>query len=88
MTNWNWCSRPTAATRIGSTDSPLEGNENELNDWGCAGVGKEAVNYRITLTEKDVTMLREKGLWVNGFYCIVTQCNLLRRDYVPENSGL
>ena len=67
------------------TDSTLQGNESELNSWGCATVGPEARVYRITLTEKDIEKLREKGMFVNGYYNIVTQVNLLRRDYVPDN---
>ena len=73
-------------TIYNSTDSTLEGNESELNSWGCATVGKETTSYRITLTEKDITTLREKGLFVNGYYNIVTQCNLLRRNYVQEEN--
>ena len=61
------------------TDQTLEGNNNELNNWGCAMMGSEAHVYRIILTAKDVENLRKKGLFVNGYYNIVTQCNLLRK---------
>jgi hypothetical protein len=61
------------------TDQTLEGNNNELNNWGCAMMGSEAKVYRIILTAKDVETLRKKGLFVNGYYNIVTQCNLLRK---------
>ena len=61
------------------TDQTLEGNNNELNNWGCAMMGSEAKVYRIILTAKDVENLRKKGLFVNGYYNIVTQCNLLRK---------
>lgn len=72
-------------TVYNSTDSTLQGNENELNSWGCATVGAGARVYRITLTDRDIEKLRERGLFVNGYYNIVTQVNLLRRDYIPEN---
>ena len=68
-------------TIYGGTDSPLEGNESELNKWGSAAIGKKSTDYRITLTAKDVKNLREVGLYVNGFYVIVTQVNLLRKVY-------
>ncbi len=68
-------------TIYNQTDEPLEGNSNELNQWGCAHVGKEATAYRIVLTEKDITMLRKNGLFINGYYNNVTRCNLLKRVY-------
>ena len=63
------------------TDKTLEGNDNELNAWGCAMVGRLATSYRIYLTAKDVATLKEKGLFVNGYYNNVTQCNLLKKQY-------
>ena len=60
------------------TEQPLEGNASELNDWGCASVGKGTTRYRITLTENDVVQLKKLGLYVNGYYTIVTQCYLLQ----------
>ena len=68
-------------TVINETDITLEGNESELNQWGCATVGKGAVAYRIILTAGDIEKLREKGLFVNGYYNIVTQVNLLHKSY-------
>lgn len=68
-------------TIYNATDTPLEGNANEQNDWGCVMVGGNSTVYRITLTENDVKNLREKGLYVNGYFNIVTQCNLLRKVY-------
>ena len=62
------------------TDSTLEGNDSELNKWKCAPVGKKSTIYRITLTENDIANLKEKGLFVNGRYVNVTQCNLLRKE--------
>ncbi len=67
------------------SDETLEGNDNELNKWGCATMGKEATSYRIVLTAKDVAMLRDKGAFINGYQCIVTQCNLLRKSYDGAN---
>ena len=69
------------------TDTALEGNKNELNKWKCAPVGKRSSLYRITLTDKDINELKKKGLFVNGRYVNVTQCNLLRNEEdmdVPE----
>ena len=71
-------------TVYNTTDSTLEGNENELNRWGCATVGKESRVYRITLTANDVTKLREYGVFVNGFYITVTQCNQLRKNDLSQ----
>ena len=57
----------------------LEGNDSELNDWGCAGVSSMATIYRILLTANDVKNLQKYGLFVNGHYVNVSQVNLLRR---------
>jgi len=61
------------------TDNTLEGNSYELNDWGCAMVGQGSENFRITLTEKDVINLKEKGMFTNGYFCCVKQVNLLHK---------
>lgn len=68
-------------TIYNGSDSTLEGNDNELNEWGCAAVGRNATVYRIFLTVNDVVNLREKGLYMNGYYVNVTQVNLLCRTY-------
>ena len=60
------------------TEQTLEGNANELNEWGCATLGKGTTRYRITLTENDVEQLKKLGLFVNGYYITVTQCFLLQ----------
>lgn len=60
------------------TEETLEGNANELNEWGCATVGKGTTRYRITLTENDVQQLKKLGLYVNGYYVNVTECYLLQ----------
>ena len=65
-------------TVYNGTDTPLEGNSDELNDWGCAAVGKGSTDYQIKLTANDVMNLKEKGLVVSGYFLKVTECNLLQ----------
>lgn len=60
------------------TDYTLEGNETMLNEWGCALVGKNSTNFRVPLTANDAAYLMERGLFVKGYHCIVTQINLLQ----------
>ena len=71
-------------TIFNGTDSVLEGNNSELNKWKCAPVGRKSTLYRIALTDGDIAKLKEKGLFVNGRYLIVTQCNLLRKENSDE----
>lgn len=66
------------------TETTLEGNKSELNEYGCATVAKGSSSYKIALTETDVTELKEKGLYVNGYYNIVTKVNLIQ----PISSGI
>lgn len=73
-------------TIYSSTENTLEGNDNELNSWGCALVSSEVNVYRIVLTEKDIEGLREYGLFVNGYNVTVTQCNLLCKSYLSDES--
>jgi hypothetical protein len=73
-------------TIYSSTDMTLEGNYNELNKWGCAAVGRDATSYRIALTANDIENLRKVGLFVNGYYNIVTKVNLLRKLYQQEET--
>lgn len=61
-----------------NTDKTLEGNDNELNDWGCANVGQGRSNYHITLTARDVQKLQDNGLFINGFFTTVNKINLLQ----------
>ena len=56
----------------------LEGNANELNEWGCATMPEGSTNYRITLTETDVEHLKKSGLYINGYYTVVNQVYLLQ----------
>ena len=67
-------------TIYSGTEKTLEGNFNEINEWGCAMMGKKSTVYRIELTNNDVKQLQEHGLFVNGFYLNVNQCNLLRKS--------
>ena len=71
-------------TIYATTEMTLEGNYNELNKWGCATVGRDATHYRIALTANDIAKLKELGLYVNGYYVIVTKVNLLRKLYQHE----
>lgn len=66
-------------TIYNGTDKTLQGNQTELNQWGCASVGERSTVYRIVLTADDVVNLQKTGLFVNGYYNIVTRCNLLRK---------
>ena len=67
-------------TIIGGTDKTLEGNANALNKWGCAPVGRRSTIYRIPLTAGDVANLKKSGVFVNGRYLNISQCNLLQED--------
>jgi len=66
------------------TDTTLEGNAEELNIYGCATVGRDSRDYRINLTAKDVANLKVKGLFTNGYYNVVTRCNLLHKVAIDE----
>ena len=74
-------------TIYSNTDNTLEGNNSELNNWGCATMGRHANVYRIVLTSKDVEQLREHGLFVNGYYCTVTKVNLLTAQIGGETEN-
>lgn len=67
-------------TIYGGTETTFEGNDNALNKWGCAPVGRRSTVYRIPLTAKDVANLKKKGAFVNGLNLNVTQVNLLQVD--------
>ena len=56
----------------------LEGNADDQNEWGCVTLEKNSTRYAITLTANDVARLKETGLFVNGYYLVVTQVNLLQ----------
>lgn len=67
------------------TEKTLEGNDYQLNEWGCSPVGDGGV-FRIHLTANDVKELKKRGLFANGYYNIVSQVNLLRKGYSDTNS--
>ena len=66
------------------TESTLEGNAEELNLYGCATVGRDSRDYRINLTANDVANLKVKGLFTNGYYNVVTRCNLLHKVAIDD----
>ena len=66
------------------SEKTLEGNDYQLNEWGCSPVGDGGV-FRIHLTANDVKELKKHGLFTNGYYNIVTQVNLLRKGYTNAN---
>jgi hypothetical protein len=72
-------------TIYNGTDSTLEGNADQLNAWGCCPVGESGV-FRIRLSENDVKELRKIGMFVNGYYNIVTKVNLLKKGVSQENA--
>ena len=74
-------------TIYSATENTLQGNDSELNKWGCASVDGKATIYRILLTADDVANLKEKGLFVNGYYVNVTAVNLLHKYYKQEGEG-
>ena len=74
-------------TIYNGTPNSLEGNESELNEWGCAKMAVEGTKYHIALTANDVAQLKEHGLFVNGFYNIITACNLLQMAYSVDEEA-
>lgn len=60
------------------TSTALEGNADQLNEWGCASLGASGV-FRIRLSANDVKELRKRGLMVVGFHSIVSRINLLKK---------
>lgn len=71
-------------TIYADTETTLEGNASDLNDWGCATVANGSTSYKIALTENDVTNLKEKGLYANGKYLIVTAANLIQPNGIND----
>lgn len=71
-------------TIYNSTSETLEGNDSELNNYGCASVSANATDYRILLTAHDIKQLQQYGLFTNGYFVNVKQVNLLRRVYSVE----
>lgn len=67
-------------TIYSGTEHVLEGNADDLNEWGTFTVDEGSTQFTITLTANDVAQLKEHGLFVNGYYAVVSQCNLLQRE--------
>lgn len=65
-------------TNFGGTETTLSSNASDLNEWGCATVQKDSKTYRITLNAEDIAQLKEKGIYVGGYYCVVTKVNLVK----------
>lgn len=65
-------------TIYADTETTLEGNASELNSYGCATVSSGSTSYKITLTETDVANLKQKGLFANGYFLVVTKANLIQ----------
>ena len=65
-------------TIIEGTDDTLIGNQDNINEWGCATVDRGSCSLLIPLTARDVARLQNHGLRVCGFYKVVTQVNLLQ----------
>ena len=66
-------------TIYNGTSDTLEGNDSELNEWGCASVSSNATAYRISLTANDIQNIRKYGIFVNGYYINVSQVNLIHK---------
>lgn len=64
----------------------LEGNADDQNEWGCVTLEKNSTSYTITLTANDAARLKETGLFVNGYYLVVTQVNLLQSEELRVKS--
>lgn len=67
------------------TEETLEGNANQLNEWGCASLGASGV-FRVRMSAKDIKELRKHGLHVVGYQSIVSKVNLLRRGVMTATS--
>ncbi|MBP5339087.1 MAG: hypothetical protein J6Z14_07275 [Prevotella sp.] len=65
-------------TIYSSTEHTLEGNANELDKWGAMTVSRSSTIHHIPLTANDIDSLRVYGLFANGYYTVVTKCNLLQ----------
>ncbi|MBQ9356865.1 MAG: hypothetical protein IJT98_06220 [Prevotella sp.] len=65
-------------TEISDTQDVLIGNQDHLNEWGCASIDKGTCSLLVPLTARDVARLQSHGLHIVGFYKVVTQVNLLQ----------
>ena len=65
------------------TEKMLEGNADQQNEWGCTPVGESGV-FRVRLTANDIKEIRKVGMFVNGYFCIVSKVNLLKKGGAAE----
>ncbi len=65
------------------TEKTLEGNADQQNEWGCTPVGESGV-FRVRLTANDIKEIRKVGMFVNGYFCIVSKVNLLKKGVTTE----
>lgn len=53
--------------------SPLTSNASELNEYGVVNVPQTSTSYKITLNATDAANLKQSGLYVGGYYLILTK---------------
>lgn len=71
-------------TIFSGTEETLSSNKSDLNEYGCASVASGSTSYKIVLNAEDVAKLKEKGMFVNGHYVIVTAVNLIQAAKDPS----
>ena len=71
-------------TIFSGTEETLSSNKGDLNEYGCASVASGSTSYKIVLNAEDVAKLKEKGMFVNGHYVIVTAVNLIQAAKDPS----
>ncbi len=72
-------------TIFSGTEETLSSNKGDLNEYGCASVASGSTSYKIILNAEDVAKLKEKGMFVNGHYVIVTAVNLIQAAKDPSS---
>lgn len=71
-------------TIFSGTEETLFSNKGDLNEYGCTSVASGSTSYKIILNAEDVAKLKEKGMFVNGHYVIVTAVNLIQAAKDPS----
>lgn len=71
-------------TIFSGTEETLSSNKGDLNEYGCTSVASGSTSYKIVLNAEDVAKLKEKGMFVNGHYVIVTAVNLIQAAKDPS----
>lgn len=72
-------------TIFSGTEETLSSSKGDLNEYGCASVASGSTSYKIILNAEDVAKLKEKGMFVNGHYVIVTAVNLIQAAKDPAS---